>query len=433
MFFRISRFGLLFLVFLIHYASALAFDPVAGPFAKGAQVPLSWTLDGTEPAAGWELWFNGGGSSNHLTNIPPQVVSTVVPFPGVDGTFEGLSGVTTLATSNVVDVAVPPPPSFSATATFSASVASGFSRTTGIVTLTFSSLPSLSTSSSSSSASVSSGVSKKSSTNTGTILGIIAGTLAVIAIIVVASTMLLIQRRRNRRAMKVDTYPFADKDMENQITPFDARPSRSFLPARTSPPSRNTSLPLSRPPVVARRNSPLPPLPPSASPSPVSSPSPARSDARRQAYLDAQLQRLAIAQQAQAQAELDGKSILFSPLSRVPSERTVQHFDLAVRQTAPPLPSLPEPGMAGSRGDAYLTEQLHRLEMARRPSNVSSVVFSPLSTVPSEYTPAAAAAAAGRSVSASTAVNSPIRFRRPSGHSEGDVLSPVTPAYVPPW
>jgi hypothetical protein len=77
-----NSFGLFLLLSRFPQASSLTFEPILGPFNTGEQVPIQWTLDDSEPADGWELWFGGEGSAFKLANIPPLVVSTAVPFPG---------------------------------------------------------------------------------------------------------------------------------------------------------------------------------------------------------------------------------------------------------------------------------------------------------------------------------------------------------------
>ncbi|KAJ7500529.1 hypothetical protein B0H11DRAFT_2189407 [Mycena galericulata] len=371
MFFNLMQ-CLFFLFFYTLGASALTFEPVVGPYAPGAPVQLEWTLDGSEPTDGWQLWFTTGAAGVRLANIAPRALSIVVPFPGSgNGTFQALSGVTVLATTNEVDEATPAGLP-SATATFSPSVVSG---------------PTNSAVSSTTSPVASPSASKIPGTSTGALLGVIVGTLAVIAIIVVASISLFVQRRRRARENR---YPFAPGDVEKQqqqlsqrITPFNAQ---------QRPPMRSTSL------------------------------SPPSGDSRRQAYLNSQLQRLAVAQPDAGNANADSVSIVFGPLSSVPSETPTQQqpgLDAAGVQ----LPPIPE---SGSRRDAYLSQQLQRLAMAtdvarRRPSDDGSVVFSPLSSVPSTegtvrpYAP---------SISTTTTTDSPIQFRREAPTSPV-VLRPV--------
>ncbi|KAJ7473369.1 hypothetical protein FB451DRAFT_1558610 [Mycena latifolia] len=351
-----------FLLFHTQRASALRFDPIIGPYVKGAQVPLAWTLDGSEPAQGWELWFTAGGAGIKLDNIPPLSTSAVVPFPGGgSGTFQALSGTFVFATSNEVDTAVDSTVILSATATFSASIISGATPSAILPSNTVAQTPPPTSSAAESTSAASSHV------TTNALLGIIAGTLAVIAIIVFASILLFIHRRR-----RIVTYrgpvPVADveKQLANAITPFSGQPiSISRASSRS-----------------------LPSLPPSAAL--------LTADARRQAYLAAQLQRLDTQQGVDT---TESASIVFGPLSSVPSETTPRPFE----QDRSALPSIPE---SGSRRDAYLSEQLHKLTAVdRRPSD-GSVVFGPLSSVPSESTVRPYAP------SISTVGDSPIQFRR---------------------
>ncbi|KAJ7029707.1 hypothetical protein C8F04DRAFT_1115683 [Mycena alexandri] len=410
---------LFLLLFQLHQAFALAFAPIIGPFVTGAQVPVAWSLDGTEPADGFQLWFSATGSSVKLANIAPGVTSAVVIFPGNgDGVFQALSGTFLLATSNEVNLATTV---ISATSTSSASVISGSSST---------SLESVTSSTPTSSAAAESNPTTKSSAiTTEALLGIIVGTLAVIAVIVIASVALFIRRRRRTAA---SAYPFEAQDMEKQlakqITPFDPQ-------ARLVPPSL-----------------PLPPPPRGSSLRRPTTPSTTVTSSRRQEYLNSQLQRLDIAQDSGAVIPEEG-SIVFGPLSSVPSDVTPvsQPVETDPARKSLPLPPIPEDA-SGSRRAAYLANQLARLE--RRPSNGASVFMSPLSSVPSEST------AAGRRGSAfgppssvgsegtarpyapsiSTVGNSPIQFvanspiqfpRRAPPSTMSNPIAP--PTRVGPW
>ncbi|KAJ7257185.1 hypothetical protein B0H12DRAFT_1111377 [Mycena haematopus] len=373
-FHRIRFFFGFFLLFLqCQQVSALTFAPIVGPFVTGARVPIEWTLDGFEPSNGWELWFNAGGFSTKLLNVPPLTVSAVVAFPGSNGVFQGLSGTTVLATSNEVDLAAT---GVTATTTFSASVVSGSATVTSV--------PSRSSTAGSPTPS------KSSAFSTAALLGIAVGTLAVIAVIVLASVSLFVYRRR-RVAATSRAYPFNAADVEKQlalkITPFD--PDARGPP----PPPRGSSLPQ--------------PPPPAARPS--------QSDLRRQAYLNSQLDKLEASLPSRSDPE--SGSIVFGPLSSVPSESMPRPFDREAE--SPPLPPIPD---VGSRRAAYLAEQLLKLTVAdreRRPSD-GSVVFGPLSSVPSEST----------APSIST-VGSPIQFLRTAPRH---ITSPVSPpTRRPPW
>ncbi|KAJ7663653.1 hypothetical protein B0H17DRAFT_1092422 [Mycena rosella] len=375
-------FALFLLLFHTQRGSALAFDPVIGPYVKGAQVPLEWTLDGSEPANGWQLWFVAGGSGIKLDNIPPLATSAVVPFPGSgNGTFQGLSGTLVLATSNEVDIATDSTVFATGTATFSASVTSGATSSAGAAASSTGTTAAQTLSPTS--ASESSAASRSSSVTTNALLGIIVGTLAVIAIIVVASVSLFVHRRRRVAEQR---YPFAPSDVEKQlvakITPFngESQPHSSSPPLPPPLPSRPSSRPSSGSP------------PTSSLPPPGSLPS-SSSDSRRQAYLNSQLQRLDVQQRP------DSASIVFGPLSSVPSE--------------------------------YLSEQMDRLAGVnrRRPSTDASVVLNRLSSVPSESTaqPYVRTHEDAISTVASTVGNSPIQFRR-------GPVSPITPVTrVAPW
>ncbi|KAJ6491903.1 hypothetical protein C8R45DRAFT_989884 [Mycena sanguinolenta] len=386
-FLRIRFFGFFLLLFQCQQVLALTFEHIVGPYVQGAQIPVEWSLNGSEPANGWELWFNEGGSSVKLSDIPPLAISTVVTFPGSNGAFQGLSGTTVLATSNEVGLVATGVTT--ATTTFSASVVSGSSSTTLDNT---SATPIVSHSS----AAESVAVSKTSAFTTEALLGIVVGTLVVIAVIVLASVSLFVYRRR-RIAAVTNLYPTENADVEKQlalkITPFNTDA------LGVSPPPRGSSLP--QPPS----------LPPPAKPPP--------SDLRRQAYLNSQLQKLEVPPPNRSDPE--SGSIVFGPLSSVPSESMPQSVERDGESTSPPLPPLPVE--AGSRRAAFLSEQLQRLEVAERRPSDGSVVFGPLSSVPSEGT--------ARPYAPSDAATSPIRFIR---QASSQVTSPVSPpAMRPPW
>jgi cytochrome c553 len=214
--------------------------------------------------------------------------------------------------------------------------------------------------------------------------------LAVIAVIVLASVLLFVRRRRQAAAAS-NAYPFQAPDVEKQldgrISPFDFQagpPPQDPLP----PPPRGSSLPLQPP---------APPL-----------------DLRRQAYLNSQLQKLEV---PQPNSNHPRESIVFGPLSSVPSESMPRAFDGEGEPppSSPPLPPIPE---LSSRRAAYLREQLQRLAVPERRPSDGSVVFGPLSSVPSEST------AQPYAPSVSTATNSPIQFLR---HAPSQMTSPVSP------
>jgi hypothetical protein len=142
----------------------------------------------------------------------------------------------------------------------------------------------------------------------------------------------------------------------------------------------------------------------------------------RQAFLNAQLQKLEVTEQNPTNPE--SASIVFGLLSPVPSEAMPQPFSLEAEPppTSPPLPTIPE---SSSRRTAYLTEQLQRLEVVERKPSDGSVVFGPLSSVPSEGT------ARLYAPSVSTVGQSPIQFLR---HAPSEMTSPVSPVMrVAPW
>ncbi|KAJ7612266.1 hypothetical protein FB45DRAFT_1118162 [Roridomyces roridus] len=218
---------------------------------------------------------------------------------------------------------------------------------------------------------------------------------ALVAFIVFGSISLYVYRRRravaNGRGRGV--YPFggpesakqAEEDEENKlamkISPFsvdldDDEPELSaLLSSQPTPPGLNTGT--------------LPHAP-------------ALGPSRRKAYLEAQLQQLAIS------TEEEDVSVTFSPLSSIPpSEHTLPnpHLDPYVhpstyttRRTSPPLPPLPPPSPpsqlppptptpGSSRRAVYLSSQLQKLNTdIRRGSAGGSLAFAPLSSVPSEST-----------------------------------------------
>ncbi|KAK7036143.1 hypothetical protein R3P38DRAFT_2910757 [Favolaschia claudopus] len=416
MFFRHLFFFAVFFVLFYLQVSAFTFAPITGPFVKGAQVPIRWTLDGFEPASGLELWFSSEGSSIKLQNIPPLSTSAVVPFPGSNGTFQALAGITVLATSNEVDLVA-----FSdfPTRTFSASILSGpTSRGQSSISSPSSSSPTA--------AAESVTPSKSSSLSLPGLLGMLAAVLVLVAIIVLASVCLYVQRRRRRRAeaalTDADTYPFKADDVEKhlagRISPFHAltvsspqRPSTA-----SAPPPRGSSLA-----VPSRRYSPplppLPPLPPKVRAS--------TTELKRQAYLNSQLQKLDVSDMTIRSSHSDAGSIIYGPISSLPSGGNTDAV------ASPPIPVSPEPP-PNSRRTAFLEQQLQRLAdpvQERRPSS-GSLVFGPLSSVPSEST-ARPYDAPSRLTSPST--NSPIEFIRPVPLQTAMMTrAPLAPAPAPP-
>ncbi|KAJ6479911.1 hypothetical protein C8R47DRAFT_1136393 [Mycena vitilis] len=396
MFFQRIHFLFLF-VLLLHFQRALAltFAPIIGPFAPGAQVSIAWTLDGSEPLNGWELWFDAGGSAVRVGNVPPLTVSTAVPFPGSNGTFQGLDGIHLMASSNEVDVTTPilPTLSITATATFSASVISGSSSSVVPGSSSSASILGAATSPatpSASSAAESSRPTKASAISTEAILGIIVGTLAVIAVIVFASISLFVRRRRRAAT---SAYPFEAADVEKQLAIAQQSTPFHMQDQSPSPPPRGSSRP--RPPPNSRPSS--------------------EADLRRTAYLNSQLQRLDV-----PHTDPDSGSIFYGPLSSVPSEAMPRPLDL---EAEPPpvsrLTPIPEQ-LSGSRRTAYLAEQLERLEVVERRRSEGSVAFGPLSSVPSEST---ASDGVAPSISTTTTIQSPLQFLQPAMRSP---VSPVT-------
>ncbi|KAJ6561358.1 hypothetical protein B0H10DRAFT_2445649, partial [Mycena sp. CBHHK59/15] len=147
---------------------ALTFDPVVGPILAGTELTLQWTLDGSEPAQGWDIWFFASGSGVRLVSVAAPSTSVVVTFPGSgNGTFEALSGTQVLATSNEVDLALSTPAgNDSPTLTFSATVISRPSfAATGVASIASTSLRSTT------SASAASAASRPAGFNTGALLG----------------------------------------------------------------------------------------------------------------------------------------------------------------------------------------------------------------------------------------------------------------------
>ncbi|KAJ7729281.1 hypothetical protein B0H14DRAFT_3000104, partial [Mycena olivaceomarginata] len=234
-FHQVHFFGLFLLLSRFPQASSLTFEPILGPFNTGEQVPIQWTLDDSEPADGWELWFGGGGSAFKLADIPPLVVSTVVPFPGSNGTFRGLSGIVVLATSNEVDVATSAC-GHNGNHNFSASVISGPSSVTSSSTSDVGSTsPPPPTS-----AAETAKPSRSSALTTEAILGIVVGTLAVIAALVLVSIFLFVRRRR-RAAAVTKAYPSETNEVDSllarRLPPFDFQrwpPPRISLPSARS-------------------------------------------------------------------------------------------------------------------------------------------------------------------------------------------------------
>ncbi|KAJ7290336.1 hypothetical protein C8J57DRAFT_1275735 [Mycena rebaudengoi] len=337
----------------------LAFALVAGPLLQGAVVTLQWTLDGTEPAQGWDIWFATNTASFRLGSASPGSSSIVVTFPGGgDGVFQALSGTQILASSNVVQLAVTSALA-TGTQTFSAKETRSIASTTTSMTASGTADP----------ASVSD-PSRMNAPTTGALLGIIAATLAAIAVIVVASISLFLHKRRRHR-QEAQPQTDVEKQLAEIIIPFDSQGPRSLL---------QRPRPVSPPPTL--------PLP----------------SGRRDAFLSAQLERLADDRWRAAEEE----SVHFSPLSRVPSESTERPEETDRFPSSPPLPPIPE---SSSRREAYLAEQLQKMTAQRRPLSDApseSIIFSPLSSVPSEDT-----VRPKHESTVSTIGDSPIQFRGP--------------------
>ncbi|KAJ7367457.1 hypothetical protein DFH08DRAFT_828570 [Mycena albidolilacea] len=382
---QVHFFGLFLLLSRFPQASSLTFEPILGPFNTGEQVPIQWTLDDSEPADGWELWFGGGGSAFKLADIPPLVVSTVVPFPGSNGTFRGLSGIVVLATSNEVDVATSAVDT-TATITFSASVISGPSSVTSSSTSDVGSTsPPPPTS-----AAETAKPSRSSALTTEAILGIVVGTLAVIAALVLASIFLFVRRRR-RAAAVAKAYPSETNEVDSllarRLPPFDFQ---RWPPPRISLPSARFS---------------------SGDPTPG-------------AYLNTHVRQLQVPQDttntesSMLSSSLSGVSSVSYESIPPPSDRRAEPPGPAISHTSPPTTE------SGSHG-AYAVEQLQRHATVDRLQNDGSVVSGPSSSSSSEGTVRQYAP------SASTAINSPLQFRR---DTSSDVPSPVSPTVrVAPW
>ncbi|KAF7288575.1 hypothetical protein HMN09_01386600 [Mycena chlorophos] len=281
-------------------AIALQFDAIGGPFSEGEAVSVSWILNGSEPAAGWQLWFVGTGQGLFLENIAPTVVSTVVPFPGFNGTFDAMSGVATLATSApVTALGTPsiPPTSSQAASSTSSSSRSELQATSSTSSQT---LPPANT--------PGTGLSSSSGNGVATLLGIIVGALAVTAIIVILLVVFHVQRRRRLRAERgVDDYPFAPglqarstqasrsarrTSSSRTRTPRRFRPTSASSSSLTSEPSNPTSPSAYSPATPGPRN--VTTLVATASPT-IEIPMAA---SRRDAYLSAQISRLESAEYA---------------------------------------------------------------------------------------------------------------------------------------
>ncbi|KAJ7061616.1 hypothetical protein C8F01DRAFT_1369123 [Mycena amicta] len=357
---------------------------------------------------------------------------------------------------------------FTSTATFSVSVISSGSSThlPDLATPSISQNSSSRSSPSSSAVADSDGVSHAPSGTNGLLLGIIVATLIVVAIVIVGIITLLAQRRRRRAQAAAEAggeYPskFPPDDAEEQqqlaewITPFQVPPA--ILSESSGYAGSIVSFNLSappRPPVARTR---LPPRGASLHGSAIrlaqetvstslpAHPRPATSigNSRRTAYLNSQLEKLSTTPRQEVDAQTDNGSMVFNPLSSVPSETTVGNrlsmLDTpSYPRSSAPLPSVPEFGTyvpvdSESRGATYLTRQIAKLEQSgvgRRDgggdSDEGSLMFSPLSRVPSDRT----VRMARQSV-----ITSPIYFRRSSmPTSDSDVLSPETPRpFVPPW
>ncbi|KAF7345342.1 hypothetical protein MSAN_01911200 [Mycena sanguinolenta] len=385
---RLTFFGLLFL-FTFQKTCALTFLPINGTYIAGDQVELQWTLDGSEPANGWQLWFDMGGSAIKLANISPLTTATVTHFPGSKGTFRGMSGIAVLASSNEVDAV---PLSITATATFSASIirdsstlgsssssqSSISSSSVASATITTTSTPSPSLLASSS----------KSAITTGAVLGIILATALVILSIVLGFIVFFVARRRRLAA--------AQKTKRSHPAEVEELLAQRGPPAiRWSPPRTSLILP------------PLPPSPFSPSPFPpyeFSSDGTSRESPRR-AYLNpsaAQLQ-----PNRQNSTDSESGSDAFSRLHA---------SDVSIPPTPPtslpPSMHLPHPA----------EQSQPRIAVARARTSSSGASGA-----------ASAASSSGLTAPSaiSTVVRSPLQFR----HTASDLASPISPEAppVPPW
>ncbi|KAK7044400.1 hypothetical protein R3P38DRAFT_162791 [Favolaschia claudopus] len=228
---RFFLFGFPYFLFLLQTSSALSFGLIPSPVIAGESISIQWVLNGSEPLNGWELWFGGDGSAIKLTEIPPLVNSTVVSFPGSNGTFRAMSGLSLLARSEEVDVA-PGATSFSSSSSVVVGTTAS-SLSSGVADPPPTSTPS-------------SGP-KRSDRTTAVVLGITTGLLAVIAVIVLASVAICIFRRRLRRLRrseaafeKFSTTPDAEgKFAAPEISaPYKIHFRDGF------PPQRSSSLPV---------------------------------------------------------------------------------------------------------------------------------------------------------------------------------------------
>nr|GAT60311.1 predicted protein [Mycena chlorophos] len=305
-------------------AIALQFDAIGGPFSEGKAVSVSWVLNGSEPAAGWQLWFVGTGQGLFLENIAPTVVSTVVPFPGFNGTFDAMSGVATLATSApVTALGAPsiPPTSSQAASSTSSSSRSELQATSSTSSQT---LPPANT--------PGTGLSSSNGNGVATLLGIIVGALAVTAIIVILLVVFHVQRRHRLRAERGDDdYPFAPglqaRSRQASRSARRTASSRTGTPRRFRTTSASSSTLTSEPsnPTSPSAYSPTTPGPRNDTLAVTASPTMEipMTASRRDAYLSAQISRLESAEVRQSRLSMGERSVRFSMLSTVPSTRTI--------------------------------------------------------------------------------------------------------------
>ncbi|KAF7327226.1 Endo-chitosanase [Mycena kentingensis (nom. inval.)] len=318
-------------------------NALGGPFSPhaNASLSLSWTLDGSEGGAGaWELWFARDAASaedrsepqTKIGNIPSGAVSTVVALPETSGRFEARVGDVVLAVSEEVVVIATTPSSSSATTPSMLS----YQLTTfqnladaGTPTSSGDSVPPTTTSTSKP------GPSKLLAVA----LAFIVATIVVLVALITVSFMFMAQRRR-RRALEEQsqftTRPSSahlDAEKQGELLPTDpdpfysgpAKPLAAFrFPARSPSPTGSPSdlspalSPLRGPPRTHALN-PIAAAPPSTLPSP---PPMALTGSRRAAFLNAQLTKLTIQHDVE-ESDDSGRSIVFAPLSSVPSETTV--------------------------------------------------------------------------------------------------------------
>ncbi|CAK5272664.1 unnamed protein product [Mycena citricolor] len=420
---------------LLRPVTALVFAPLnnSSTFLTGESVTLDWTLDGSEPAGGWQLWYHETGVSMEVANVNPGQTSATFPFPGsASGTFQARDGTAIFATSDLASASNPGSASFTLTATrtFSAEITSGATSSASNGVTLSSVFPSSSASVTPSTSSVA--AASNSTARTQAILGAIVGTLAVIFIIVMVWVILLIRRRRRHQ-----TLTFNNEDAEKDSSRSTMPSSISLIASSLESPSRSNSTRTimtasepSSPPRTSRASTPLPAVP---------EPEPASADARRQLYLSSQLEKLRTGPTSN-----ETGSITFPPLSAVPSDTVAS--DVAPHahggtSDADQLPAIPARGISPGKRNVFLSQQLGKLDVPRtsRPtSHGASIAFSPLSSVPSESAasenePQSGATVRRTSTVTSSELASPILFRRPTVDEVVRSLPALPRAAGPSW